>query len=288
MSKNQNKPFDAKLVDRYREMVERVYPGVTTWPIISGWNLVSARYGSALVVLLKHTGFGGMKQTSQLTTLHKDHVGVDVITQHNRSAVKARLESVFRPEPTDLLLVFEDAIVAETDPKTFQLQFRQPAVDEQLAEALVQHAFVQGLLPMKIFLSHKSADKPKVREYYETLKLLGFDPWLDEHAMTAGSNLERSLLEGMANSCAAIFFVTPNYQDASFLGTEVDYAIQQKRKKGENFAIITLVFEHGDRKGTVPELLRTYVWKEPSNDLEALREILKALPLRVGPVRPGK
>jgi len=141
-----------------------------------------------------------------------------------------------------------------------------------------------GIVPMRIFLSHKGADKPLVREFKTTLELLGFSPWLDEDAMSAGSELERSILQGFADSCAAIFFVTPSYKDENFLATEVDYAIQEKRKKGDRFSIITLVFHEGDQKGTVPELLHRYVWKQPANNLEALREILKALPIQSGDV----
>ena len=74
---------------------------------------------------------------------------------------------------------------------------------------------------MRIFLSHKGADKPRVREYKKTLEALGFDPWLDEDAMTAGTNLERGLLEGFKTSCAAVFFITPNYVDENYLASEV-------------------------------------------------------------------
>ena len=42
--------------------------------------------------------------------------------------------------------------------------------------------------------------------------------------------------------------------------------------------------ENGE-KGIVPAMLKPYVWKEPANDLIALNEILKALPLEVGDVR---
>ena len=60
----------------------------------------------------------------------------------------------------------------------------------------------------------------------------------------------------------------------------------QKKRQEENFSIITLVFanENGE-KGIVPAMLKPYVWKEPANDLIALNEILKALPLEVGDVR---
>lgn len=61
----------------------------------------------------------------------------------------------------------------------------------------------------RIFLSHKSTNKPLVRDFYETLKLLGFEPWLDEKDMVAGDVPHRTLQEGMRSSCAAVFFITP-------------------------------------------------------------------------------
>ena len=137
----------------------------------------------------------------------------------------------------------------------------------------------------KIFLSHKGVDKPVIREYFRVLKTLGFDPWLDEDAMVAGTPLERGILDGFDQSCAAVFFVTPNFQDENFLATEVNYAVAQKRKKGDRFSIITIVFSEKKQKGKVPKLLEQYVWKEPQSHLEALDEILRALPLVPG--EPG-
>ena len=65
--------------------------------------------------------------------------------------------------------------------------------------------------------------------------------------------------------------------------TEIDYAIQEKRKKGDKFAIITLQFIGDDGKAApIPDLLKTYVWKKPKTPLEALREIVRALPIAPG------
>lgn len=58
---------------------------------------------------------------------------------------------------------------------------------------------------MKILLSHKGFDKPLVRKFKATLDLLGFDPWLDEDAMPAGTSLERAILKGFTNP-APLFF----------------------------------------------------------------------------------
>lgn len=112
----------------------------------------------------------------------------------------------------------------------------------------------------KLFLSHKGSDKPMVQRFFAILKELGFDPWLDEDAMVAGTELERAILDGFQRSCAAVFFITPNFQDEKYLRSEINYAVQQKREKDGRFAIITLLFtDKNGAKGAVPDLLRTYV-----------------------------
>jgi hypothetical protein len=65
----------------------------------------------------------------------------------------------------------------------------------------------------KILRSHKSVDKPLVYRYFHALKAIGFDPWLDESNMPAGSNLEREVLRGFEESCCAVFFITENFRD---------------------------------------------------------------------------
>ena len=134
----------------------------------------------------------------------------------------------------------------------------------------------------RIFLSHKGADKALIRRYWQILKTIGFDPWLDTDAMAAGVELERGLLSGFEQSCAAVFFITPNFSDENYLASEINYALAEKRKKGLRFSIITLVFCIDGKKGSVPGLLQQYVWKEPANDLEALEEIIRALPIKLG------
>ncbi len=136
----------------------------------------------------------------------------------------------------------------------------------------------------KVFLSHKGVDKHHVIDFKKTLEILGYDPWLDKDAMPAGTSLDRGLLQGMQDSCGVVFFITPSFKDEGFLETEVDYARQEKRRKGDRFAIIILRLADSDgNMGEIPELLKTYVWKEPKTSLEALREIVRAVP--VAPVR---
>ena len=63
---------------------------------------------------------------------------------------------------------------------------------------------------------------------------------------------------------------------------EVDYAIGQKREKGDRFAIIALRFEGAV---AVPDLLKPYIYGEVGNDLDAFRELVRALPIELGPER---
>jgi hypothetical protein len=134
----------------------------------------------------------------------------------------------------------------------------------------------------RIFLSHKSVDKPLVYRFHHALEACGFRPWLDEPDMPAGTNLERGVYQGFQESCAAVFFITQNFKDEKYLAAEVDYAVQQKRQKDRKFAIITLRFEGS---APVPGLLTPYIYKDVRNDLDAFRELVRALPIELGPVR---
>ena len=155
------------------------------------------------------------------------------------------------------------------------------------AEILWQHEYdrYQQALdmekPKEIFLSHKSIDKQLAREVARTLSVIGFAPWLDEDKMKAGANLERAIKSGFTTSCAAVFFVTPNFADDGFLATEIDYAIAEKREKGDRFSIITLLLRGADGSfGDVPQMLRQYVWKQVE-PVEVVRTIIESLPIRM-------
>jgi hypothetical protein len=136
----------------------------------------------------------------------------------------------------------------------------------------MEQAEIQSKGP--VFLSHKSAAKPLVRDIATALALASVDTWFDENSLNAGSHLERSLSEAFKDASAAVFIVTPSYEDRGYLATEVDYAIREKRARGD-FQIITIRI--GAPEAEIPELLKSYVWKDVSDGLGALIEILRAL-----------
>ncbi|HEV7998756.1 MAG TPA: toll/interleukin-1 receptor domain-containing protein [Planctomycetaceae bacterium] len=138
----------------------------------------------------------------------------------------------------------------------------------------------------KVFLSHKGVNKRLVRQYFDVLKQIGFDPWLDEDALTLGDNLERGIRQGFADSCAAAFFITPEFKDEKFLASEIDYALAELRDKDKKFKIIAIVFKGKDGKtGVVPPLLKPYVYMNAKSHLKVLREILRGLPIEPGELR---
>jgi hypothetical protein len=110
----------------------------------------------------------------------------------------------------------------------------------------------------KIFLSHKTIDKALVIDFKEALAAIGYDSWLDEDAMPAGTSPDRALLQGMKDSCGVVFFVTPSFKDEGFLENEINYAMQQKREKKDKFSIITLQFVDAQGNASdIPEFVKT-------------------------------
>jgi hypothetical protein len=149
---------------------------------------------------------------------------------------------------------------------------------DKLARA--EQTLARIMQPQKIFLSHSGADKPRIRELKAALSDLGFEPWLDEDAMSAGTPLERALVAGMAESCAAVFYLTANFRDERYLQTEIDYALQEARTN-DDFKVIVLRLADV----AVPPVLARFVHKDVDSGLDALRKILAALPICVGTVR---
>ena len=257
-------PTANEIIDKeYRKIVEQKYSEYSNvWPILSGYNLLNGTYGNYIICIFKHTGNNSM-MASSVVEFNDVNTGVISISSQNIDSVRDKVRSSFHLSSMDSVVI---------------LAMDGSNLGYELQKLLESHEFVMGVKKMKIFLSHKGADKPLVRLYKQTLELLGFEVWLDEDAMPAGTALHRGILQGFKDSCAAVFFITPNYKDEGFLETEVNYAITEKMNKGDKFSIITLVFSDDKGKiGEVPELLKTYVWKQPTNDLEALQEIIKAL-----------
>lgn len=214
-----------------------------------------------------------------------DHRGIDSATAEiKRQDIATYLAGTLN-FVAPLVIGFPAVFIAARE--SAEWKTRQTAVSGA-AELVVAHdraeyeVYLEMQKPKDVFLSHKSPDKTLVREVASTLRSVGLSPWLDEDRMKAGANLERALRQGFYDSCAAVFFVTPRFQDDGYLASEIDYAIAEKRTKGNRFSIITLQLPGDDGAlGEVPDLLRTYVWKQ-IQPIEIVRTIAEALPIQCG------
>ncbi|MGO3438724.1 MAG: toll/interleukin-1 receptor domain-containing protein [Serratia liquefaciens] len=281
------KVFSDIIIDEiYKGVVQRNYPEkILTWPLINGFNIkVGSLLGKYQILIYKNTGNSGFKTSNGIGELSKDIFNGCFYPDGSLDFKNATLvvEKLFDVKEKDAVFIVETITNGD---RTFVKDGSY--IDEQINIILKKHEMALNMIPLQIFLSHKTIDKPKVREFHKVLKTLGFDPWLDEDKMNAGVELERALIKGMKDSCAAVFFITPSYKDDSYLSAEINYAISEKRKRPD-FSIIALVYEEVGRKGVVPDLLTPYVWKEPKNDLEAMRYLLDALPVKVGSIELKK
>ncbi len=260
-----------RIREHYEEFIKHNNPAnIARWPIIAGLDAKVTTFDNRIIVLAIHTGNKIMFRGEGLDPTNSSIVGATSLDSTTKETVRRNLERFYNLNPFDAVFIFDaDNTLPESE----------------FERAYQKHQTALGLSPMKIFLSHKTIDKPLVNDYKETLDLLGYDTWLDTDAMTAGANPTRAIMEGIENSCATVFFITPNFTDEKWLAEEIDQSIARKREQGERFSIITLVFKEPNKPAPgVPKLLRRYIYKEPTSPLNGLREIIRALPIMPGAV----
>ncbi len=263
----ENLTADQVIMPLYRAMVAKKYPHrLLTWPLLKSYNIKNGEFGEYIILILEDTK-GSPIKVAQVLYFDNHIVGYSEINNSNVESVRNNLRANLCLSPSEAVII---------------LRKNTANVVYECERLLLYHEIKLGVVKMKIFLSHKSTDKTKVRMFKSALATLGFDVWIDEDSMPAGTKLHRGIRDGFKESCAVVFFITPNFKDVGALESEIDYAIEEKTAKGNMFSIITLLFSENGSFGEVPDLLRSYVWKQPANDLVALEEIIKALPIKLG------
>lgn len=124
--------------------------------------------------------------------------------------------------------------------------------------------------PLKVFLCHASADKPKVKEYYRALNRRGFQPWLDEIDLLPGQDWQFEIPQAIETSDAIIIFLSKESVDkAGYVQKEIKFALDKALEMPEGrIFIIPARLEDCD----VPFSLKKYQWvdlfsKDGSNKL---------------------
>ncbi|MBZ5525910.1 MAG: CHAT domain-containing protein [Acidobacteriia bacterium] len=92
----------------------------------------------------------------------------------------------------------------------------------------------------KVFCSHRSVDKPRVREIARKLREAGIDAWLDEWEIKPGEDIVAKINEALAGYDVALIFVSKELEGGKWLQAEIS-------------AITTITIEDG--KQVIPVIL---------------------------------
>lgn len=112
--------------------------------------------------------------------------------------------------------------------------------------------------PLRVFLCHSSKDKPKIRDLYNSLKLEGIEPWLDEKQILPGQDWQFEITKAVRNSDIVIVCLSQEaINKKGYLHKEIRYALDVADEQPEGIIfIIPLKLEECD----VPERLRRWQW----------------------------
>jgi TIR domain len=112
--------------------------------------------------------------------------------------------------------------------------------------------------PLKVFLCHASADKPKVRELYRYLRRRGIQPWLDAENLIPGQNWEIEIPKAIQTSDAIIICLTKNSIDKEgYVQKEIRFALDKALEMPEGrIFLIPARLEECD----LPYSLKQYQW----------------------------
>jgi hypothetical protein len=112
--------------------------------------------------------------------------------------------------------------------------------------------------PLKVFLCHASADKPKVRELYRYLKRRGLQPWLDAEDLLPGQAWQVEIPKALETSDAIIICLSKGSVDKEgYVQKEIKFALDKALEMPEGrIFLIPARLEECD----FPRSLSGYQW----------------------------
>ena len=112
--------------------------------------------------------------------------------------------------------------------------------------------------PLKVFLCHARADKPKVQELYRYLRRRGIQPWLDGEDLIAGQNWKTEISKAIKASDVIIICLSKNsINKEGYVQAEITFALEKALEiPQERIFIIPARFEDCE----VPKSLEGYHW----------------------------
>ena len=105
----------------------------------------------------------------------------------------------------------------------------------------------------KVFCSHRSKDKARVKDIARQLAAAGIDPWVDEWEILPGTNFVDAINKGLEECNAGLIFFSSEVKDGQWVQAEIaTFTIQAIEDRKQ---VIPVMLEDGV---PVPQLLRPY------------------------------
>ncbi|MBL8768965.1 MAG: toll/interleukin-1 receptor domain-containing protein, partial [Planctomycetes bacterium] len=131
-----------------------------------------------------------------------------------------------------------------------------------------------GVAGMRVFVSHASEDKARVRELADALRSRGFDPWLDEWEIHGGDDFVRRINEGIHACPVAVIVFSASAWRSPWVDAETSYLAYARIKEGK--VVVPLVL--GDvASESIPALLRP-VHRHRIDRIDDIAAALRAQP----------
>lgn len=105
--------------------------------------------------------------------------------------------------------------------------------------------------PIRVFCSHSSIDKPRVKEVAARLAAAGIDPWVDDWEIAPGDDIVARIDEGLAACQVGLIFFSKTTMEKAWVRGEVSNLTYQAIEDGK--AVIPVML---DPDAPVPQLLR--------------------------------
>jgi hypothetical protein len=140
-------------------------------------------------------------------------------------------------------------------------------------------------VPVHVFISHSSKDKPAVEALAVALRDRGIDPWLDKWEIGAGDDIVASINAGLDQAGAGIIVFSRHSKESRWVEAEVSY-LTYARIQEQKVLIPVMVGEDC----FVPPLLRPLA-RRGIEEIDAIADALlhrKAKPIPARPPEQGR
>jgi hypothetical protein len=133
-------------------------------------------------------------------------------------------------------------------------------------------------IDLKVFLSYAKEDGAPVKEFYDHLKTMGLDPWMDQERILPGQSWEIEIDRGLKEANVVILFMSPrSVKKRSFVTREANTAIANLRyKKADDIYIIPVILESCDVPDEISGRAQYINISEPGAKSKIVASIMRA------------